>query len=305
MKVKDFILLFPRGITAGLVKTVRTNPTDKMKEYIEENGLYHITSDEETVDKIIESGMLKKTKSIADSYGIPAAFMFAGIPTVSNYLKNMMVISNENNILLNPEKIIHAVKINPNKQEINKMKIRSLSDDAVLHKGNYIFKDEKIEKKKLVLDLLQDKDGSKKLGLREMTEEEMELGEYHLTPECKETIEKIKEKLGYVKENNIMQSLYNTLNSQAYLQKLESEYYNTRISSKIHNLYNRIVGKIKKEPIKALPQPNRNEQFRKQYDINNFESTMTQEDIEKYNEYQQQNLQENQQQYDNENERYE
>lgn len=49
---------------------------------------------------------------------------------------------------------------------------------------------------------------------------------------------------------------------------------------------------------------NAHEQFVNQYDINNFESTMTQEDIQKYNEYQQQNLQDNQQQYDNENERY-
>lgn len=47
------------------------------------------------------------------------------------------------------------------------------------------------------------------------------------------------------------------------------------------------------------------EQFVNQYDINNFESAMTLEDNQKYNEYGQQNLQENQQQYDNENERYE
>ena len=49
---------------------------------------------------------------------------------------------------------------------------------------------------------------------------------------------------------------------------------------------------------------NAHKQFVNQYDINNFESTKTHEDIQKYNEYQQQNLQENQQQYHNENERY-
>lgn len=45
------------------------------------------------------------------------------------------------------------------------------------------------------------------------------------------------------------------------------------------------------------------QEFVKQYDINNFESSMTQEDIEKYNEYQQISKEENQQQ--TENERYE
>lgn len=50
---------------------------------------------------------------------------------------------------------------------------------------------------------------------------------------------------------------------------------------------------------------NSHEQFVNQYDINNFESAMTQEDILKFKEYQQDNIKENQQQYSNENERYE
>lgn len=42
------------------------------------------------------------------------------------------------------------------------------------------------------------------------------------------------------------------------------------------------------------------QKFVEQYDINNFEMAMTQEDIEKYNKYQQENVQENKQQVDRE-----
>lgn len=108
------------------------------------------------------------------------------------------------------------------------------------------------------------------------------------------------------KINDMLKKVDKNLNKD--LRKRDRKEKRNNFFNKIKNVFTR------KEKTKLLTDgksdsyygegTNAHEQFVNQYDMNNFESTMTQEDIQKYNEYQQQNLQDNQQQYDNESERY-
>lgn len=108
------------------------------------------------------------------------------------------------------------------------------------------------------------------------------------------------------KLNNMLQKVEKNLNKD--LKKRARKEKRNNFFNKIKNVFTRkqktkllTDGKLDSYYKKVT---DAHEQFVNQYDINNFESTMTQEDIQKYNEYQQQNLQENQQRYNNENERY-
>lgn len=107
------------------------------------------------------------------------------------------------------------------------------------------------------------------------------------------------------KLNNMLQKVEKNLNKD--LKKRDRKEKRDNFFNKIKNVFTRkqktkllTDGKVDSYYKKVT---DAHKQFVNQYDINNFESTMTQEDIQKYNEYQQQNLQENQQQYNNENER--
>ena len=136
--------------------------------------------------------------------------------------------------------------------------------------------------------------------------------------------------LNYYGKNNTFENLYENflfmkddkLNDmlQKVDKNLNKDLRRRERKEKINNIFNKVKNVFKKrEKQKLLTDgkitdpyknpyyegKNTHEQFVKQYDINNFESTMTPEDNKKYNKYKQQNSQENQQQYDNENERYE
>ncbi len=220
MILKNLAVLFPSEIWTILTKFAKTKIDEKSANYIEENGLYHFTPNEEVAQLIIKSGYIKESNAVL-SYGIPASFLFAGKPDIDAFIKNM-ADSAENNPLLNPEKVYYAIKINPDKRDLSNYKMR-IQDNVILHEGKCILEDDKVEIKQLVIDLVKDKDGNEVLGFRERTKEEIErtttdMKEFNgrmmaipnarftkNTPseECLKVIEDEKKRLGYRFNGNL------------------------------------------------------------------------------------------------------
>lgn len=209
MKLQNFVLFFPAAISAFVLKSIKTKTNDELKQYIEDNGMYHITSSE-AAEKIIESGKIKASKSLLNSYGLPASYMFAGIPDINSYQKNCTNGAYDN-ILLHPEKIVYAVKLNATKNDLANFKVRNFQDGAIVHEGDCILKDEQVEIKQLILDLIIDKNGEKKIGLRERTKEEIEQDSNNRNPEFLEALENEKSKRGYHKNNFLFLNSLNTI----------------------------------------------------------------------------------------------
>lgn len=87
MILKNLLLILPTGLISSMLKTLRTNLNEQTAKYIEENGMYHFTKDLDTANKIIESGKINPSKNAIVSYGVPAAFLFAGIQVLIIILK--------------------------------------------------------------------------------------------------------------------------------------------------------------------------------------------------------------------------
>lgn len=171
MILMDYIAAVPRNVAGILLKAIRENMNEPVANYIQENGLYHFTKDLNTAKLIQESGYIKETGKL-ESYGSSVTHLFAGIPDIETYNKNLGY-GGEVNLLTNPERILYAIKLNINKEQLSNYKIR-MQDGVILHEGKCILRDDQIEIKQMVLDLIEDKDGQKRLGLRERTEQEIE-----------------------------------------------------------------------------------------------------------------------------------
>ena len=262
MILKNLILMLPESILAALTKTIRTNLDKETAEYIEKNGLYHFTRDYETANKIIESGKINPTKSVFVSYGIPGAFMFAGIPDLDNYFKNLSAGA-WNNLLLHPDQILYAVKVNAKENDLTDYKMR-IQDGAIIAEGGCVLNPEQAEVKELVIDYIPNKDGKKVLALRERTKEEMEKvtdlammgddpvaipgGKFHNYIPSKECIEAIKEerkRLGYI-------PLLDLVSSVAHVVKIENRDSINAIQ-KLATIVKTRFNKIKPNRTKALP----------------------------------------------------
>ncbi len=263
MILKNLILMLPESILAALIKTIRTNLDKETAEYIDKNGLYHFTRDLETANKIIESGKINPTKSIFVSYGIPGAFMFAGIPDLDNYFKNLSE-GEWNNLLLHPDHILYAVKINAKKNDLTDYKMR-IQDGAIIAEGGCVLNPEQAEVKELVIDYIPNKDGKKVLALRERTKEEMEQvtdlammgdepvaipgGKFHNYIPSKECIEAIKEerkRLGYIPLLNLISSVVHVVQ----IENRDSMNAIKKLSSIVKGKFNA----IKLNRTKALPE---------------------------------------------------
>lgn len=170
MILRDYVALLSANVAAVLLKTLRLNMNEPVANYIQENGLYHFTKNLETAELIKQSGMIKQSGKLA-SLGSNITYLFAGVPDIETYNKNLGY-GTYSNLLLNPEKILYAIKLNINKEQLSNYKIR-IQDGAIVHEGNCILRDDQVEIKQMVLDLIEDQDGQKRLGLRERTEKEM------------------------------------------------------------------------------------------------------------------------------------
>lgn len=215
MKLSNFITFLPNSFLTVILRTLRTNLSPEISNYITNNGLYHVVPNEEIGNKILESGHIRSSSALI-SYGIPSAFMFAGMPELDHYIQNAMF---NGNILLNPSIIVNAVKFEPYSNELGNFKLR-LQDNSVLHEGTCIIPPDRCKLTQLVLDLVKDKNNNEILGFRERTPEEIENNtEYIPSDACKQAIETELQKHGYLKNDilNIGNSINTVLHSTSQI----------------------------------------------------------------------------------------
>lgn len=118
------------------------------------------------------------------------------------------------------------------------------------------------------------------------------------------TFENLYENFLFMNDDKIDEMLQNVnKNLNKHLKKrARKEKFNNFIN-KVKNIFTKKENSTKLLTDGSEHQIDSHQEFVAQYDINNFESTMTQEDIQRYNEYQQRRVEGNQQH--SENERYE
>ena len=256
MKLQNLIICIPGSILSILAKTIRINPTTKVNNLIVENGLYHFTPNEEVANKILTSGKVKSTKGF-NAYGTKGAFMFLGIPSIENHIKN--IANSKNNILFDPTEITYAIKINPKLNELSNYKSR-IMDEVIIHEGDCIIPQEETKIVQIVKDIQRDKDGNPVLDsngqkiiiLRERTDKEIEMyGNNYIPPQdVLDAIKEYKKRNGYI-ENDFL-GIGNSINTAIHVTTLDTEY-------SIKNTYKYIKENIKKifnSPRKIDENPN-------------------------------------------------
>lgn len=239
MLIKDIAMFLPRGIVSTILKTVRTDIDKAGKEQILKNGLYHLTTDEETAQVILDSGYLKPSTGILkniNSYGTAVACMFNGTPTIENYMKNLETTKASNNPLITPNMVLNGIKISPTEmRELVNYKARSLADDVIIYEGYCVLPKEEVQAVKLVPDLNRDavtnepivnsKTGEYEIIFREAKEEE--LSQDKKTYEAKEDylqyVETVKKKIGYLEGNHLPSKAINSFITLMYQGKLEGD----------------------------------------------------------------------------------
>lgn len=118
-------------------KTKYSKVDETIKKQIEENGLYHFAS-EDVVDKILESKHIKpSSRTVSYSFN-KKVFMFNGLPNMDVYKKNIPLDCNP---YLNEIYKFCAVKVNPDKNDLEKLKIRDLNDHVITKDGKYILEE--------------------------------------------------------------------------------------------------------------------------------------------------------------------
>lgn len=216
MKICDLIMYLPRGFLTTITKWGRAEIDQRGKQQILENGLYHITSDEETADKIMESQHIRPTqgkvviKNANNAYGTSCVCFFNGTPNMEMFTKTVGFVS-KNNPYLNPTMAKYAIKVQPSREEeLKNYKARALADNAIIYEGYCVLPPETTQKVILVPDLVRDSAGqpvlNEKTGrydivFREATAEE--LNEDRRTYKAKDDylrfVEQEKARLGYSK----------------------------------------------------------------------------------------------------------
>ena len=208
------------------------------KKEIIKNGLYHITRDEATANKIIESQHLRPAQGIMkniNSYGTSCVCLFNGAPSVENYIKNLVYEQNKNPYV-NPTIVENAIKISPTKkEELANYKVRSLADDVIIYEGYCVLQQEEIEKVYLVPDLVRDVEtgepiinketGRYDIRFREATELELNQDKKSYKPQedYLQFVVQERERLGYIKNDNFIANLINSLRTILHIGKIEGE----------------------------------------------------------------------------------
>lgn len=220
MIIKDIIISVPSSVFA-LLKAVKIKADDRIKDDILEKGLYHITSDEQTVDKIINTQYLKPATGIfknINSYGKASVCFFNGPPEIGDYMHNM-----NRSPYINPTKVEPALKVMPrDKTELTNYKVRPLSDNAVLLEGYCMLKTDEIEKVFLVPDLIRDNEGNPiinnqtkryDIAFREAKEEELNIDKTTYIPrnDYLMFIEEERKRLHYLENGKLIGKIINPI----------------------------------------------------------------------------------------------
>ena len=259
MLIKDIAMFLPRGLMSTILKAIRTDIDTVGKEEILKNGLYHVTKDRKTAELIVNSEYLKPSTGILkniNSYGTAVACMFDGVPTMDNYMKNLETTKTENNPLLTPNMVLNAVKISPTQMsELSNYKVRSLVDNVIEYEGYCVLPKGKVKTVKLVPDLNRDtvtsmpiinpKTGEYEIVFREAKEEELNQGQetYKAKEDYLDSIEKMREKIGYLKGNHLPAKAINSFITLMYEGKLEE---NMMKENSKKNLFKIVKDRIKR-----------------------------------------------------------
>ena len=139
-----------------------------MLDTIQNEGILHFTSPS-TADKIMESGMIKKSGILTSDMTSPKSFFFGGTPTFEDLLINVPAYD-----------VMTAVKIHPTSEQISDLKYRPLNDRAVVYDGDFHFDPEQAEI--VYYGLAYDKENNN-IFLKQITKEEAQ--NYHVSEEVK------------------------------------------------------------------------------------------------------------------------
>lgn len=154
------------GLTE-FTKTQHYSLEEDSKEKILSDGLYHFTS-KEAAKNILKDGFLRPTKGrIKNHMGKDKVYMFAGVPDIDNFSKNLPANLNP---FISGNLEFSAVRIRPDEQELHKFKER-LQDGAIVYEGRY-----DIGNKGNAVELVVDLNSDGKCVFREKTEEEKQNG---------------------------------------------------------------------------------------------------------------------------------
>ena len=149
------------------------------KEKVAEHGFLHFTP-KENIEKILASGYLKTGKIVGlEKRGV---YGFKGMPdfldfSIQDFGKgtNSDDRSGKLDPLKNPGNIYHAIKIIPDKEQLNDMETRPLYDDSIIYKGKDKYLTfEQADYLQIVLDCKMDETGNLSLYLRERHASEIE-----------------------------------------------------------------------------------------------------------------------------------
>ena len=139
-----------------------------MLDTIQNDGILHFTSPS-TADKIMESGMIKKSGILTSDMTSPKSFFFGGTPTFEDLLINVPAYD-----------VMTAVKIHPTAEQISQLKYRPLNDRAVVYDGDFHFDPGQAEI--VYYGLAYDKENNN-IFLKQITKEEAQ--NYHVSEEVK------------------------------------------------------------------------------------------------------------------------
>lgn len=260
MIIKDIAIFLSGSAISTLLKAARTEIDEQGKKEIIKNGLYHITKDEETANKIIESQHLRPAQGIMkniNSYGTACVCLFNGAPSVENYIKNLVYGQNKNPYV-NPTIVENAIKISPTKkEELANYKVRSLADDVIIYEGYCVLPQEEIEKVYLVPDLVRDVEtgepiinketGRYDIQFREATELELSQDKksYKAQEDYLQFIAQERERLGYLKQNNFITNSINSLRTILHIGKIEGEMAKEKTKMNLPQIIKRKIQQLK------------------------------------------------------------
>lgn len=155
LKLEDMVVFFPAGLISSALKCVRMELMQEDKKFIAQNHLIHCTSNKEKAEQIVQSGQIWPARGFfknANSYGESAACMFAGIPSIDNFVKNLSASP-----FKDPTMVINAVEIDIHEDELNNnYKMRKFADEAVLYEGYCVLPEGRAKAVQMVVDLKRD-----------------------------------------------------------------------------------------------------------------------------------------------------
>ncbi len=238
MRIGSFATFLPNAFISSVLKGIKVNIDEEGKNQIIEHGLYHVTKNEQTATKILESNYLKPSTGLMKnikSYGTACVCLFNGAPTMENYIKNMANGNIKLNPILTPNMVADAIKIMPTDvEELKNYKTR-LADNVVIYEGFCELPKEKVKSVKLVPDLERDLETGKpivdkktneyKIVFREANENELneDKTSYNAKEDYLAFIEEKRKQLGYLKGKNLLCNMYNIINNILYEADLEGK----------------------------------------------------------------------------------